>query len=232
MNGRPDIASILVVEDDPIVRSIVVTSLSAAGFVVRQAETGASARASFADQPADLVLIDIRLPDGSGHEVAAGLQTLGNPAVIFLTSLSGVQDRVRGLELADDYVVKPVALDELHARVRAVLRRWRRAMPAGSTREFAGWTFDLVRRELADPDGKVLRLTRAEFDLLAALVQADGAVLSRDYLLEVSGSVDSGTSGRSIDVLVSRIRRRLAHGVLASAVQTVAGQGYRWRFNA
>jgi two-component system torCAD operon response regulator TorR len=231
MSGRPDETSILVVEDDPIVRSIVATSLGAAGFVVRQAETGDAARASFADQPADLVLIDIRLPDGSGHEVAAGLQKVGNPAVIFLTSLSGVQDRVRGLDLADDYLTKPVELDELHARVRAVLRRWRRGIPVGSTRDLAGWTLDLVRRELADPDGSVLRLTRAEFDVLAALVQADGAVLSRDYLLEVSGSADSGTAVRSVDVLVSRIRRKLAGSTLAAAVQTVPGQGYRWRLS-
>lgn len=232
VDGRDDEASILVVDDDPIVRSIVTTSLRAAGFSVRQAGTGNAARASFASDPADLVLIDIRLPDGSGHEVAAGLQELGNPAMIFLTSLNGVQDRIRGLDLADDYLVKPVDLRELHARVRAVLRRWRRGMPSESTRDLAGWTLDLVRRELADPEGNVERLTRAEFDVLAALVQAEGTVLSREYLLEVSGSADSGTAARSIDVLVSRIRRKLAGSVLTKAVQTVPGQGYRWRLSA
>lgn len=224
-------ASVLVVDDDPIVRGIVAASLTTAGFAVRLAENGAAARASFAHQPADLALIDIRLPDGSGHDVATTLQQLGNPAVIFLTSLSGVADRVRGLDLADDYLVKPVDLAELHARVRAVLRRWRRGLPAGSTRQFAGWTLDLVRRELADPAGAVLRLTRAEFDVLAALVQAAGAVLSRDYLLEVSGSVDSGAASRSTDVLVSRIRRKLAGSALAGAVQTVPSQGYRWQLS-
>lgn len=232
MSGPSEAASILVVEDDPIVRCIVAASLRNAGFSVRAAETGEAARACFAAQPSDLVLIDIRLPDASGHEVAAGIQQLGNPAVIFLTSLSGVQDRVRGLDLADDYLVKPVDLDELQARVRAVLRRWRRGLPAGSTRDFAGWTLDLVRRELADPNGIVMRLTRAEFDVLAALVQAEGASLSRDYLLEVSGSADSGTAARSIDVLVSRIRRKLAGSMLAAAIQTVPGQGYRWRLSA
>jgi two-component system torCAD operon response regulator TorR len=225
-------ASILIVEDDPIVRSIVSTSLDAAGFVVRQAETGDAARASFVDQPADLVLIDIRLPDGSGHEVAAGLQAMGNPAVIFLTSLGGMQDRIRGLDLADDYLVKPIDLGELHARVRAVLRRWRRGLPGTSTRDLAGWTLDLVRRELANADGHVQRLTRAEFDVLAALVQADGAVLSRDYLLEVSGSAQSATTARTIDVLISRIRAKLAGSVLAGAVRTVPGQGYRWQLAA
>ena len=229
MDPKASEASILIVEDDPIVRSIVAASLSAAGFVVRQADSADAARTSFAGQPADLVLIDIRLPDGSGHEVAAGLQEIGRPAVIFLTSLGGVEDRIKGLDLADDYLVKPIDLGELHARVRAVLRRWQRGVPATSTRDLAGWTLDLVRRELADPDGNVQRLTRAEFDVLAALVQADGAVLSRDYLLEVSGSADSTTTIRSIDVLISRIRRKLVGGTLSTAIQTVAGQGYRWR---
>lgn len=232
MSGSRDVAAILVVEDDPIVRRIVTTALRSAGFGVREADCGAAALACFAEAPADLVLIDIRLPDASGHDVVAGLQQQGNPAVIFLTGLNTVQDRVRGLDLADDYLVKPVDLDELLARVRAVLRRWRRGLPAGSTRDFAGWTLDLVRRELADPQGRLMRLTRAEFDVLAALVQAAGAVLSRDYLLEVSGSSDSGTAARSIDVLVSRIRRKLAGGALGSAVQTVPGQGYRWQLSA
>lgn len=232
MSVAADEASILIVEDDPIVRSIVSTSLRSGGFAVRQAESGNAARLSFADQPADLVLIDIRLPDGSGHDVAAGLQAMGNPAVIFLTSLGGVQDRIRGLDLADDYLVKPIDLGELHARVRAVLRRWRRGLPGTATRDLAGWTLDLVRRELADGDGAVQRLTRAEFDVLAALVQADGAVLSRDYLLEVSGSAESVTAARSIDVLISRIRRKLADSALATAVQTVPGQGYRWQLAA
>ncbi|WP_164155941.1 response regulator transcription factor [Sandarakinorhabdus rubra] len=232
MSEPSESASILIVEDDPIVRSIVATSLGAAGFVVRQADTGDAARASFAETPADLVLIDIRLPDGSGHEVASRLQSIGNPAVIFLTSLGGTQDRIRGLDLADDYLVKPIDLGELNARVRAVLRRWRRGQPGAATRELAGWTLDLVRRELADPDGQVQRLTRAEFDVLAALVQAGGAVLSRDYLLEVSGSADSLTAARSIDVLVSRIRRKLRGSALAAALQTVPGQGYRWQLAA
>ena len=229
MNGQRSEASILIVEDDPIVRSIVATSLGAAGFAVRQAENGAAARTSFAERPADLVLIDIRLPDGSGHEVASRLQAAGNPAVIFMTSLGGMQDRIRGLDLADDYLVKPIDLGELHARVRAVLRRWRRGLPTASTLELAGWTLDLVRRELADPYGTVERLTRAEFDVLAALVQADGATLSRDYLLEVSGSAESATTIRSIDVLISRIRRKLAGSALAGCIATVPGQGYRWR---
>lgn len=226
---HPDASSILVVEDDPIVNAILTASLTRSGFSVRQVETGEAARASFAAQPSDLVLIDIRLPDGRGDTVARDLRAYGDPAVIFLTSMGSVEDRIRGLDLADDYLVKPVDLGELDARVRAVLRRSRRTPPQQSTRELAGWTLDLVRRELADPTGSPLRLTRGEFDIIAALVQAEGAALSRDYLLEVSGSADSASKERSIDVLISRIRGKLRRSSLDNRILTVPGQGYRWR---
>jgi two-component system torCAD operon response regulator TorR len=222
-------ASILLVEDDPIVRTIVAASLAEAGFAVRQAETGDAARASFVRSPADLVLIDVRLPDGSGHEVARQLRTLGNPAVMFLTSLGAVEDRLRGLDLADDYLVKPVDLRELQARVRSVLRRWTRGRPAAFTRDLSGWTLDLVRRELLQPDGEPLSLTRAEFDILAALVHADGITLARDYLLEIAGSSHAASAYRSIDVLVSRIRSKLKDSALSACLVTVPNLGYRWQ---
>jgi two-component system torCAD operon response regulator TorR len=227
--GRFGAPSILIVEDDPIVSAILTASLTQSGFVVRQVETGEAARESFASQSADLVLIDIRLPDGLGHTVARDLQKFGDPAVIFLTSMGGVEDRIRGLNIADDYLVKPVDLGELHARVGAVLRRFRRAMPHKTVRDIRGWTLDLVRRELADPAGRLLRLTRGEFDIVAALVQAEGAALSRDYLLEVSGSADSAASERSVDVLVSRIRNKFKQTSLEDSILTVPGKGYRWQ---
>lgn len=228
-SGQFGAPSILIVEDDPIVSAILTASLTQSGFAVRQAETGDAARESFASQSVDLVLIDIRLPDGLGHTVARDLQKLGDPAVIFLTSLGGLEDRIRGLNMADDYLVKPVDLGELHARVGAVLRRLRRAMPNRTARDINGWTLDLVRRELAGPAGTLMRLTRGEFDIVAALVQAEGTVLSRDYLLEVSGSADSTASERSVDVLISRIRNKLRQTSLADSILTVPGQGYRWR---
>lgn len=220
--------SILVVEDDPIVRSIITASLRTAGFLILEAATSREALARFVAEPTDLVLIDVRLPDGSGHDLAAQVREVGDPAVMFLTSLGGTQDRIRGLEMADDYLVKPVDLGELQARVRAVLRRWLRGHPGQSAIDVGGWTLDFVRRELANPAGAVIRLTRAEFDLVAALAQAGGITLSREYLLEVVGSADSSSVARSVDVLISRIRKKLAGGALADAVRTVPGQGYRW----
>lgn len=232
MHRNYDDTSILIVEDDPIVSAILTASLTKAGFTVRNAETGEAARASFATRSADLVLIDIRLPDGLGHHVVRDLRAYGDPGVIFLTSLGSVEDRIRGINIADDYLVKPVNLDELHARVRAVLRRCKPILPNAYTRDLAGWTLDLVRRELAGPSGNVLRLTRGEFDLVAALVQAAGVTLSRDYLLEVTGSADSVSNERTIDVLVSRIRGKLKDSALQNCVSTVAGQGYCWRLKA
>lgn len=224
----PNVAAhIMIVEDDPIVREIVATSLRAEGFAVTEAVSSMDARDRFAAMPAQLVIIDIRLPDGSGHDLATALRAAGDPAVIFMTSLGGREDRIRGLDMGDDYLVKPIDVRELGARVRAVLRRYRRSQPAGALIELDGWTLDLVRRELADAGGEIVKLTRAEFDLLAALVQAGGVVLSRDYLLEVIASADSASSARTVDVLVSRIRRKVAGG-LAERIRTIPGAGYRW----
>jgi len=218
---------ILLVEDDPIVREIVATSLRAEGFAVDEAARTVDARARFAAQPAELVIVDIRLPDGSGHDLVSALRATDDPAVIFMTALDSREDRLRGLDVGDDYLVKPVDPRELGARVRAVLRRYRRGQKAGAVLEVGGWTLDLMRRELADAEGRIVRLTRAEFDLLAALVQADGVVLSREYLLEVVASADSRSSLRSVDVLVSRIRHKIAR-TLADRIRTVPGSGYRW----
>lgn len=220
-------AHIMIVEDDPIVREIVATSLRAEGFAVTEAPSSGHALQSFALQPAQLVIVDIRLPDGSGHDLVAALRGAGDPAVIFMTSLGGREDRIRGLDMGDDYLVKPIDVRELGARARAVLRRYRRSQPVGALLEFGGWTLDLVRRELADAGGEIVKLTRAEFDLLAALIQAGGTALSRDYLLEVVASAESRSNVRTVDVLVSRVRRKLAGG-LADCVRTIPGAGYRW----
>lgn len=225
-------ARILVVEDDDIVREIIVAYLQGAGLATIEANSvetalGVAARNSF-----DLTLVDISLPDGSGFDLVKSLRRGRDCAVIYLTSLGGTDNRVRGLEGGgDDYIVKPVETRELLARVRAVLRRFRRrdppSRPSMPVIEYDGWTVDLVRRELASPDGAMVRLTRAEFDILAALLQAGGTSLSRDYLLEVVGSVERTTKPRTIDVMVSRIRRKLDEaGAPLPRIRTRTGEGY------
>lgn len=228
-------ARLLVIEDDSIVRRVVVASLEAQGFVVAEATDAAMACARFAQAPFDLAIVDINLPGENGFELVARLRAIRDVAVIYMTSLGSPAARIRGLETGDDYLVKPVDLGELAARVRAVLRRFRRPVTGQGVRlqvpiiEFHGWTLDLVRRELADPAATLMRLTRAEFDLLAALVQADGRVLSREYLLEVVSSAESETLPRTIDVMISRIRKKLGKAAPpVPQILTIKGAGYRF----
>ncbi|KPF67851.1 hypothetical protein IP88_12100 [alpha proteobacterium AAP81b] len=235
-------ASILLVEDDAAVREVVLAFLVAAGFAVTAVADAASARARVERDSFDLAIVDVNLPDASGFALAPQLRARRDCAIIHLTSLGSTDYRLRGLESADDYLVKPVDMRELVARVKAVLRRTARAADAAAARlppaaarlpviELGRWTLDLVRRELADPAGTVVRLTRAEFDLFAALVQAGGLPLARDYLLEVVASADSESNARTIDVMVSRIRRKLAAAAAVPAsgaprILTRQGEGY------
>jgi two-component system torCAD operon response regulator TorR len=230
---------LLVVEDDAIVRDVVTRYLETNGFEVEAVASAAAAIASCGVSAFDLLIIDVNLPDGSGIDLAVRLRARRDTAVIFMTGLGSPDARVRGLESGgDDYIVKPIEVRELLARVRAVLRRYHR-MPASEVPltvpviEFRGWTLDLVRRELADPAGALVRLTRAEFDLFAALVQAAGGSLSRDYLLEVVSSAESGTKARTIDVMVSRIRKKLGTAAPpAPRIITQAREGYRFEVSA
>lgn len=226
MASRVATATILVVEDDPIVREVVLAFLENAGFAAFAVASAAAALDHFGASAVDLAIIDVNLPDDSGFHLVERLRRRHECGIIYLTSLGGSADRLRGLELGDDYLVKPVDGPELVARARAVLRRTR-----GSGRlpviDLGGWMLDLVRRELADPAGMPVRLTRAEFDLFAALVQAGGTALSRDYLIEVVASAEAETGPRTIDVMVSRIRRKLAGAQQpAPSILTRPGEGY------
>jgi DNA-binding response OmpR family regulator len=222
-------AKTLLVDDDPIVREVITTSFRKAGWRIDAAPDAASALRLFASEPTDLILADINLPDGSGRELVGRMQRLRDCAVIYVTSLGGAEDRLQGLKDGDDYVVKPVDVQELMARSHAVLRRYRLQRPAmDPVLTLDAWTLDVVRRELANPSGEIIRLTRAEFDLLAALAQSGDAVLSRDYLLEVIASAEAETKVRTVDVLISRIRRKLADGGPSPPlIATVHAQGYR-----
>ncbi|HEY2660486.1 MAG TPA: response regulator transcription factor [Caulobacteraceae bacterium] len=241
-NGRaPDMvdsanfARILIVEDDIICREIVGAHLKSEGFHTVEAVDIASGVTAFATHPIDLLITDINLPDGLGFDLVQTLRRQRDFAAIYMTSRGGSCDRVRGLEDGgDDYIVKPVDMPELTARVRAVLRRYRKTAPGPAPSEsvvvFAGWTLDLVRRELADSKGGLIRLTRAEFDLFAALAQTGAKPLSRDYLVEVVSSADSATRERTIDVMISRIRRKLAlANQPAPQIVTELGAGYRFK---
>jgi two-component system torCAD operon response regulator TorR len=225
-------ARLMVVEDDPVTRSMIANYFAREGFAVDEAGSGGECRQLLRQTRPDLVFLDIHLPDDSGLALAQEIRA-GSPAgIIFVTQRSDETDRVVGLELAgDDYVTKPVSLRELLARSRALLRR--RGIERVSARResviaFGTWLLDLTRRELAVRDGEVVQLTRAEFDLLAALAEADGRPLSRDYLAEVVSNRGLGGDPRSVDTLVARLRRKLTPGMDGQPViATIPGIGYK-----
>ncbi len=219
---------VLIVEDDEIACEILATHLAAEGIATTVAATVESGLAEYLGKRFDLAIVDINLPDGLGFDLVERLHRHRDCAVIYLTSRGDLDDRVRGLNMgADDYMVKPADLKELSARVQAVLRRHRAApAPAPRVMTLSGWTLDLVRRELADPHGQLLPLTRGEFDIFAAIVQAGPTPLDRDYLLEVVASADAMVGPRTIDVLISRIRTKLGAVAGAPRIMTVRGRGY------
>ncbi len=225
---------VLVVEDDRIVREIVSTYLSAEGISVRSAASVETGIAEFRRGQFDLVIADINLPDGLGFDLIRVLRQHRDCAVIYLTSRSDHKDRVRGLENGgDDYLVKPVHLAELSARINAVMRRYRKsAAQATPVIDLSGSTLDLLRRELADKDGRLAPLTRGEFDIFSALIQASPVSLDRDYLLEVLATAESSASMRTIDVMISRIRAKIEPLGLPFKIVTTRGSGYRIEGNA
>jgi DNA-binding response OmpR family regulator len=214
---------VLVVEDDDGVAGAVVEALGASGHrverVVRAADVWSRAR------EADLVLLDLGLPDGDGLDVLRGLRRLGDVPVLVLTARDAERDVVRGLRLgADDYLVKPVRLRELLARVDAVARRTRTAQaPTTGVVQIEDLWVDLAGRR-ATVDGREVVLTAKEFDILAALARRPGAAVSRQQLLdEVWGDAYLAVS-RSLDVHLAALRGKLDRpGLLA----TIRGFGYR-----
>lgn len=222
--------NILLVEDDPPLRTLVARALKENGFAVRAASAAPEMWAAFDSGPVDLVLLDIMLPGTSGYDLCRALRQRSQAPIIFISAKDSETDRVIGLELgADDYLPKPFGTRELVARVRAVLRRPPLAEGAGGKPDgirFDGWTVSLPRRELLSPTGAVVELTGAEFDLLVALCDNAGRVIARERLIELSRARLGDSSDRSIDVLVSRLRRKLSGAGRDAPILTVRGVGY------
>jgi phosphate regulon transcriptional regulator PhoB len=221
---------VLVVEDEPDIRRLVVLHLERDGFRCRTAANGLDAlREAKANVP-ELVVLDLMLPGLDGLEVCRRLRsdasTAGVP-IIMLTAKSDEVDRVVGLEVgADDYVAKPFSPKELVARVRAVLRR---ARPSQPTRVLTVGPVTLdPERHMVTLGGRALQLTPKEFDLLQALLEAAGRVLSREYLLNhVWGYARADEiESRTVDVHVRRLRAKL--GDAGSRIATIKSVGYRF----
>jgi two-component system OmpR family response regulator len=222
--------SIILVEDDPALRTLTARALAAHGYDVRTATTGAEMWVLLEGAPADLIVLDIMLPGTSGIDLFRKLRRESDIPVIFVSARGSEEDRVLGLELgADDYLAKPFGTRELLARIGAVLRRGRAENETqGSGREFAfdGWTLSLARHELRSQSGMLVDLTGAEFDLLATFICQPQRVISRQRLIELSRMRLGDSSDRSIDVLVSRLRRKLTDAQGEAPIITVRGVGY------
>lgn len=219
---------ILVVEDDRSIAELVARNLEAAGYACEQVHAGDLAVRAILDREPDLVVLDVMLPGIDGLEVLRRLRQRSDRPVLMLTARNTEADMILGLELgADDYLTKPFSPRELVARVRALLRRahpgsMRDVIEAGSLR------IDGARREVT-VHGVRVPLTSLEFDLLSFLASRRGLVFSRDQLMQQVWGEDRVVDARSIDSLVSRLRRKLEPGTDGTRyVQTVWGAGYRF----
>lgn len=223
---------ILVVDDDREIRDLLSRFLERNQMRVTAARDGREARRAWNSGHYQMVVLDLMLPGESGLDIARWLRSQANVPIIMLTAMGDETDRIIGLELgADDYVPKPFNPRELLARIRAVLRRASETQEQGSGEvrqiNFAGWTLEIPRRRLLNPDGAEVPLTGGEYDLLLALLERANRVLTRDMLLDLLRGRQAGPFDRAIDVAVSRLRRKLEDdGRNAQLIKTVRGGGY------
>ena len=224
---------ILVVEDDPEISRLVTAYLGANDCRVSATGDGRTVERIIADEDIDLVVLDLMLPGSDGLSVCRRLRSNSDVPVIMLTAKGEEVDRILGLEMgADDYLTKPFNPRELLARIRAVLRRANIAATMPTERRwrvliFSGWTLDCRLRELTDANGTRVALTAAEFDLLQVLCERPGQVLPREQILNLTHAQCTGTLERSVDILISRLRRKIEtdpHDPLI--IKTVRSGGY------
>jgi DNA-binding response OmpR family regulator len=229
MSEKPHI---LVVEDDMATQALLGAYLNDAGYTVSAAATGEAMRAILSKAVVDLVLLDLNLPDADGIQLAHALRKQSRTPIVIVSARAETRDRITGLELgADDYITKPFHPRELVARVNNVLKRAdnRKEQQAGVIYRFQGWEMDLLWRRLTNPEGEQISMTGTEFDLLAVLVARAGQPLTRDQLLEATGAPGRPVNDRSIDTLISRVRRKLGDTrSRVRMIETCHGHGYRF----
>jgi two-component system OmpR family response regulator len=225
---------ILVVDDDPEIRRLLRDYLEANGYRAGAVGDGRQMRRALGAARYDLLVLDLMLPGEDGLVLCRDLRASGEDIpIIMLTARGEEADRILGLEMgADDYLPKPFAPRELLARIRVVLRR-ARAVPPRERRvearrmEFADWILDLPARELHSPEGVTVPLSGGEFELLVVFLTHPNRTLSRDRLMDLTRGREHYPLDRSIDVQVSRLRRRLRDdGHDPRIIRTVRGAGY------
>ncbi|TAN55818.1 MAG: response regulator [Magnetospirillum sp.] len=228
-------AHILVVDDDREIRDLLARFLARHGLRVTTARDGAEMMKLLDEKRIDLVVLDLMLPGEDGLSLTRRLrEARSTMPIVMLTAMGEDTDRIVGLEMgADDYVAKPFNPRELLARIKAVLRRVQSAAdgiaaaPQGARLRFQGWSLDLATRDLTSPEGVMVSLSAGEFSLLQVFVEHPRRVLSRDQLLDFARGRSAIPFDRSIDIQVSRLRRRLGDDAKdPQLIKTVRGGGY------
>ena len=219
---------LLIVDDDPEICELLQGYLQRNGYTVSVVGDGNGMWRVLERERIDLVVLDVMLPGDDGLTLCRQVRASSDLPVIMLTALGEDTERIIGLEMgADDYLAKPFNPRELLARIRGVLRRTRGDISDSDSVRFADWTLDRGARHLVSPEGIVVNLSTGEYRLLEAFIEHPNRVLSRDQLMDILQGRDWGPFDRSIDVQVSRLRRRLNDDVRESAlIKTVRGEGY------
>lgn len=221
--------TLLVVDDDAELRQLLLEYFSERGYAVLLACDGRELWQQLEQHHVDLVILDLMLPGDDGMTLCRNLRAQSQVPILMLTASGDEMDRIIGLEMgADDYLQKPFVPRELLARVKNILRRSSEGGGAPARElHFAGWLLDLDARHLVDRAGVAVPLSAGEFRLLKALAENPNRVLSRDQLLDVFSGREAGPYDRTIDVMISRLRRRLGdEGGEQALIKTVRSEGY------
>ncbi|MGR2739027.1 response regulator [Billgrantia sp. Q4P2] len=225
-------ATLIVVDDDPEIRELLVDYLGRHGYRALAAEDAEALHRLLASEAADLLIVDIMLPGDDGFTICRDIRRSSEVPIIMLTASADETDRILGLELgADDYLGKPFNPRELLARIKAVLRRSRGGVAADPVRArlvaFGTWRLDRMTRELIDENEVRTPLSGADFQLLQVFLEHPEQVLSREALYELTRGRPSPPLDRSIDVHVCRLRQRLGEDThYHQLIRTVRGTGY------
>lgn len=226
---------ILVVDDDPAVRESLRRSLTFNGYSVTLASDGVQALSALQEKRPDALILDVMMPRKDGLEVCRYLRSIGDELpILMLTARDGVSERVAGLDAgADDYLPKPFALEELLARLRAILRRSAIDAEGGTNEvlEFDDLTMDLSSREVTRA-GQQIELTRTEFALLELLLRNARRVMTRSIILEEVWGYDFPTSGNALEVYVGYLRKKTESFGGSRLIHTVRGVGYVVKSNS